>query len=223
VKKKRLRPLDRTRDQPLDTVLSVHGVPIHRFMQRAGNEEIILFHVERLGPIPPIAHPLMELIFGDPANYSGSAYIPQGDDPWVVAGQKITADFNCHSFSLGERIGLTPRDWVEGEPTNLSNDTNPTALLLSVYFRQTRLLEPTQVEKLVRDHGLREGDIISFTYDRPYWGTVHGHSGRIRTVGNENHLRSKFQTGRLADTTIAQALELYPEATTVRVYRFRSY
>ncbi|MEK7583691.1 MAG: hypothetical protein AAB490_00465 [Patescibacteria group bacterium] len=221
MKKTELRPLDRRHDILLPSALSSHNILVRRVQQWVKGKKVILFKIDRLPPHVPITSPLLELIFGDPTQYTGPSFILEERTEWVEVGKQPAARFNCHAYSLGERVGLTPEDWVEGEPTDLSMDTNPMQILLSAYFTPFRTLDVAHAHSLVHDQGLREGDVISFTYERPYWGIVHQHSGRVMHVNSENWLTSKFQVGRLIVTSIKDALEFYPDTRKVRVYRFR--
>jgi hypothetical protein len=190
--------------------------------QRVKNKEVILFQIEKILKLGPIDDPRFQLVLGNPALYTGSGFIlKEPDNPWTQIGQEPTSSFNCHTYSLGDRIGLTPQDWVEGEPTNLSMDTNPMEILLSIYFTILRTLKADEINSLHLDSDLRENDIISFTYKRFDWGIVHQHSGIIRRVNGENWLASKFRLGRLVVTPISEALSYYPQVTKILVYRLK--
>ena len=220
MKRKLPRPLDRTRDEMLGIVDARFGVQVRRIKQRVHGRDVILCRMETPMPQVPITKPLHHLIYESSEQYQGPAFIPEISDEWTRTWQHSVPIFNCHAYSLGTRVGLAPNDWVEGEPTDLSMNTNPTAILLAAYFRQIRTLETAQVAKLVEDQRLCEGDIISFTRERNYWGTVHEHSGKVLKVEGKNWMMSKFMAGRLLVTPIADALELYPKARTLRAYRF---
>jgi hypothetical protein len=173
-------------------------------------------------PHVPITSSLLELIFGDPAQYHGEAFVlREPKDIWTKVGQQPTAGFNCHAYALGERIGLTPADWVEGEPTDLSMDTNPMEILLSVYFETIAILPVSEAHTLAHEQELQRGDIISFVRNRPYWGIVHGHSGRVIRVNDANWMASKLKTGRLLAIPILEALQLYPQTQRIQIYRFQ--
>ena len=221
MKKKGLQPLNRRNDRTLPSIRDAHNILVKRVLQTIEGKRVILLHIEQLPPHVPITNPLLQLVFGDPLQYEGLGFILEDDSEWSRIGQEPTPRFNCHAYSLGERVGLTAEDWLEGEPTNLSLDTNPTQILLSVYFRRRRTFDVAQAEVLTQNPGLREGDIISFTHERPNWGIVHEHSGRIRQVNGENWMASKFKTGRLLVTPIIDALQIYPDTRTIHVYRFR--
>ena len=75
---------------------------------------------------------------------------------------------------------------------------------------------------LAKDEKLQEDDIVSFTYDRHFWGIVHQHMGRISRVNGKNWLVQKFQLGRLIVTPIKEVLEIYPRTEKLRAYRFRN-
>ena len=214
------RPLDRTRDKILDIVVARFGIRVERVKQQVSGHSVILLHIEKPMPHVPITTPLLQLIFGNPEQYEGPAFIPEASDEWTSAWQNSAPVFNCHAYSLGGRVGLTPRDWVEGEPTDLSMYTHPTAVLLNAYFRKIWTLDVTQGTNLAEDQRLHEGDVISFTRERNFWGTVHEHSGKVVKVRGKNWMMSKFVAGRLLVTLIADALELYPKTQTLRAYRF---
>ena len=215
------RPMNRANDQRISSMPDLRHdlLPIERVMQWAGNQRIVLLHIKSLPPPNPISSPLQPLIFGDPAQYQGSSFILKENNKWSKAGQEPTAGFNCHAYSLGERVGLTPQDWVEGEPTNLSEDTNPMEILLSVYCRLVGKQPVSQIDLLPH---VREGDIICFTIEQLYGGVNYLHSGRIRVVNGQNWMASKFRTGRLLVTPIQEALQVYPTTQKICIYRFRN-
>ena len=216
------RPLNRADDRPLSSMPDRRlntPISIERVLQRAGIQEVILLRIKSLPPLDSITSPLQPLVFGSPAEYRGPSFILQENNAWSKAGQKPTAEFNCHAYALGKRIGLTAEDWVEGEPTNLSEDTNPMEILLSVYFRRIMALSVSQIDSLSQ---AKEGDIISFTLERLYGGTTHLHSGRIKVVNGQNWMASKFRTGRLLVTPIEEALRVYPTTQKICIYRFRN-
>jgi hypothetical protein len=197
-------------------------MPIERVLQRTRGQKVILLHVKQIPPLVPVPGPLQPLVFGDPTQYQGSAFILQEDNKWSKAGKEPTAGFNCHAYALGERVGLTPEDWVEGEPTNLSENTNPMEALLSVYCRHMKTLPASQADLLSQDSHLKEGDIVSFVLGILCERVNHLHSGRIKLVNGENWMASKFRAGRLLVTPISEALQVYPITEKICIYRFRN-
>lgn len=217
----RIRPLDRRDYRTLPSVFW-SGTVVKRVEQRVKKTTVVLFRIERTPNITPVpdSKPELHLMLGNPDLYRGKGFILHDGNRWSEVGREPTASFNCHTYSLGERIGLTPEDWVEGEPTNLSLDTSPMEILLSVYFKLQKTLKCSEASSLISDPDLQAGDIVSFTYTRSHWGVCHLHSGQVKLVNGENWLASKFYIGRLVVTPIAEALSHYPQATAIRIYRF---
>jgi hypothetical protein len=214
-------PLNCLSASPLSSILTDHNISVRRTLQKVEGNKVVLLHIEQLPPHPPITSPVLQLAFGDPSEYEGAGFILEDGSEWSRVGQEPTSSFNCHAYSLGERVGLTPTDWVEGEPTDLSLDTNPAEILLTTYFKRRRALRVNQYDSLIHDLALREGDVLSFTYKVPFWGIVHLHSGRIQKVNRQNWMASKLRTGRLLVTPIPDVLWLYPETQTIHAYRLR--
>lgn len=221
MKKKRIRPLDRKQDISLPEAMR-EGTRVMRILQKVRTGDVIILSLCGLPPHPPIITPLHKSAFGVSGESTGPSFVYKDlSCPWSRAGLEPTASFNCNSYALGSRVGLSPGDWIEGEPTDLSMATNPMAILLSAYFRTIKILNPKEVDRLPGDSGLREDDIVSFTREHARWGTLHDHSGRIKRIKDDNWMVSKFGTGRLLASPIAEALRHYPETENIRIYRFR--
>jgi hypothetical protein len=224
MKLRRFVPLDRTKDQTISE-MTARGVTIRRTLQRVGTEKLIIIHREHLLPIDSAETNLHHLIFGDPSRYEGSGNIySDPDDEWTAKGAEMDPRFNCAAFALGEKVGLTPNDWIEGEPTDISEDTNPAEILLKAYFKPIKIVDATlnAVAPLASDPQIWHDDVVSYTLHRPKWGIVHRHMGKIKIVDNENWLISKFAQSRIVVLPLTEVLQIFPDVEKVRIYRAKS-
>ena len=226
MRKKKIAPMDRTRDQVLtERFMSPYcNLPIERILQWVRGQRVILCRIRGKAAIPTCSHPLGKLAAEDASRYHGRAFVLKEPwNRWTELGQEPTASFNCHSYSFGDRVGITPEDWVEGEWTDMALNTNPAEILFSAYFKPIKVLPPCAGSSLVFDRTLKDGDVISFTKQRLGWGTNYMHSGIVQCLGEENWLVSKFSSGRLIAAPIPEIAEVYLECGLERigVHRFR--
>lgn len=229
MRKKLRMPLDRDTELELPSYTR-RGVQVRRSQLWSYGQRIVLLHMDSdamRGMFQGSTGGFWDLVFGNPSDYHGPEYILRDPTcPWSTNGQEPTFSFNCHAYSLGEKVGLNPHDWVEGECTDASMNTNPTDILLRDYFRPVKQLAATlqAAETLADDPELCEDDVVSFTRMTKFWGIAHDHSGRIRMVNRQNWLASKFREGRLLMTPIATAFNAQTNVNEqIRVYRFRKY
>lgn len=130
--------------------------------------------------------------------------IEGSDNPWATnfegkpwkKGDRANPRFNCHSFSLGNHVGITPDDWVEGLKGKATEDTNPMEVFLASYFTMVKKLDPSKQkpEDVEKDPDLKEGDILLLTGRDPEGKrpTFHSHSGRIVKRGDKWQLMAKM-------------------------------
>lgn len=122
-----------------------------------GDYEIILLHKsKKLLPDRLYNHgSFQELLEGDPATKQDNGFIlEESGNPWAAGGKEGSPSFNCHAYAVGERLGLTPNDWLEGQSSALTNNTNPLGTVLNRSFR------------IVREYS-GENMVNDFTNDRP--------------------------------------------------------
>jgi hypothetical protein len=234
-KQKRFPPLDRTRDQELSTMES-EGVVYRRTLNRVGSHKIIILHkderrsVEPFRPVTAFHH----LAVGD-ASQGMNAGVPFEipGDPWSEAGASGNHRFNCLTYALGDRVGLTPDDWIEGIREVITDWTNPMETLLALYFKQIKVMDVSLREMLALTDSqfLQDDDIYSMEGRLKTYGRVVYHAGRICKLSGENYLVSKIGEARLVITPLHVPLSVYPRIygipkdqfigpTKVKFYRF---
>ncbi|MBX7144523.1 MAG: hypothetical protein K1X79_08750 [Oligoflexia bacterium] len=129
--------------------------------------------------------------------------------PWADPSKQ--AFFNCHAFALGETLGLTPNDSVNGARVNSLGYENPVGLLLPKFFDLKCSFEGETLNAPAFTHhaSLSSGDrIFLVNSDGP--SIEHLHSGRLVKRNGENWVVSKLGEDPLVVTPIDTLLLVYP-------------
>ncbi len=151
------------------------------------------------------------------------------DSPWF-AGQdqgRCSSNFNCCAFAVGDLVGLTPSDWLGTEPTSDSY-ASPMAVILDSYFS---LVAEFTADVSVGEEGYESAsglcDLDVVCFERPasdgnLQHRIFNHAGQVRKSNGVNRLLCKFGQGPILLTDLRFPGRIFPGATMIRVYRFRS-
>lgn len=144
------------------------------------------------------------------------------ENPWCRNGTKPDPSFNCHAYSVGDIIGLTPTDWLDGASSELTNGMNPVQVALDNYFSLILELDknPESVSGVAEASWLREDDVLALVKHDPDGSVEYVHSGRIVKEHGENWLASKLGEGPLiVAPLIAYTIEYEGLFDTIKVFR----
>jgi hypothetical protein len=219
--------MDRALDETLSPYTTKEQKQIQRSLHKIGGKKVVILHDLNPVPEPQILHPMDNLVFGDPIRFLGEGFIfHEAGNPWAETGILVTNSFNCHAFALGERVGLTPRDWISSVASDATLNTNPMQILLDAYFEEVMGADydPMAAMRLAEETSLKEDDVISFSCPAPGKNDLfHLHSGRITRVEDEWWIAGKAGAGRIIVAPILNTLMYYPRLKIpgkIRVYRF---
>lgn len=146
-------------------------------------------------------------------------------DSWCKNGIRPDPNFNCHSYSVGDVIGLTSTDWLDGVSSELTDGINPMQVVLDNYFSLVSEFDrnPESISKVARNVGLQEGDVLTLVKYSSDGSVEHVHSGRIVKEKSKNWLASKLGEGPLIIAPIAvYTMEYEGLFDAIRVYRKNS-
>lgn len=130
--------------------------------------------------------------------------------------------FNCATFALGEKIGLTRSDWLETVSTDWTNDTCPTQVVLDCFYTIHAVYSADDLDCRTLDtsDGLNTGDIITFV--KRGHSVNHIHLCLVQKVGKRNLLIGKLTTGPIVSGTFCATFQHYRVLfDEVRIYRER--
>lgn len=131
----------------------------------------------------------------------------ESGNPWCRNGTKPDSGFNCHAHAVGDLIGLTPDDWLDGGVSKLTGNTNPMQVVLDNFFRE------------VASNDLREGDVVSLVKNGPD-GVEYIHSGRIVNENGRVMIASKLGEGPLVVALLSVYEKEYEGLfDTIKVFR----
>lgn len=171
----------------------------------AGGIRVPVLHVN-IKLAPPNPQELRKVLLSNPAK-PGEIVI-DSSNPW--AQNSAQSFFNCHAFALGETVGLTPNDQINGAPVRTLGFPNPVGELLPVFFTLKLAFEGHQMNlaNIESDSRLSTGDRIFFVA-KTKEGVEHVHSGRIVKRGQENWVMSKLGEDPLVITPLETLSKLY--------------
>ncbi|HEV8487292.1 MAG TPA: hypothetical protein VGV87_27335 [Blastocatellia bacterium] len=187
IKSKMLPPLDRSEDKPLPP-MNVNGVTFRRTEQIVGGNKVVILHkTDQFFTTSSIqAKSLTNFLVG------GGFVCTDASNPWCAPTALTT--FNCHAFALGDRAGLSPQDWLDGEAGPLTDGINPMGALVSYYLKPYRKSGKTahEITRLAGDRCVCEGDVICFLRMDESNRLTFVHSGKMVKVGSQNWVMSKL-------------------------------
>jgi len=132
---------------------------------------------------------------------TGTEVVESDSNPWCKnklgrpwkKGDRGNPSFNCHSFALGDYVGITPSDWIEGVAAKATEDANAMETFLASYFTVVKTIDPSKQkpEDVESDTDVREGDVLVLTA-RPEKSLQHVHSGRLVKRGQKWQLMAKL-------------------------------
>jgi hypothetical protein len=214
-KSQHLPPLDRSKDRPLAPMV-VSGVTFRRTEQTLRGVHFVILHKTQhfFSTNSISSQHLAGFLLG------GNLLCSDDGNPWCSPKALLT--FNCHAFALGDRAGLTPQDWVEGEPGALTEGANPMAVLVSYYLTPYKKLskDPREIAELASDPGINEGDVIAFMRIDAGDQVVFVHSGKMVKVEGENWVISKLGERPVSTLPIKNLAAAYdPKFSWIAVFK----
>lgn len=222
--------LEAPKFEPSKTI-NLEGVEIGKTYKRIEDYEIIVLHKsETLTPAKVFKGNFFgELLEGDPnTNEDNGFLLNEPNNPWTKAGGGVGPSFNCHSYAVGERLGLTPNDWLEGSPSPLTDDTNPLDIILKNSFQIVKnySLESDMLNDFPNDTQILAGDIVTIIMTSRNavrrTNVDYIHSGRVTKVRGKNWVSSKFGEGPILVTPLSAIIKEYQgQFNRMSVYRLK--
>jgi hypothetical protein len=210
-----LAPLNRSEDKPLPP-MTVNGVAFRRTEQNLGGNRLVILH--KTDPFFTTssfqARSLTRFLV------RGGFVCTDAGNPWCAATALTT--FNCHAFALGERAGMSPQDWVDGEAGPLTDGINPMGVLVSYYLKPYMKLGKSahEITRLVQNRCVCEGDIICFLRRDDKNRPIFVHSGKIVKAGDDNVVMSKLGENPVCTLPLRDLVNEYsPIFSWIEVFR----
>ncbi|MEM7561141.1 MAG: hypothetical protein AAF394_18615 [Planctomycetota bacterium] len=172
------------------------GADFERSACVIAGKPMVVFHKQGKSLAPASSHNWPEIL-----SYLDCGPVLELEESSWAWSSAPSSDFNCHAMAIGSRLGLTPRDWLEGVASAATLDENPTRILLEHFFEP---LAPTQ-----NSHATLclLSDDVFVCYNTAKDQFIH--SGFIKLVNQETVAISKFGEGPILLTSLALIKHFY--------------
>lgn len=182
----------------LDPILAKENL-INRSVCRVDAQPLVLFHKNGASLEPQYNKCWSQLLskFG----WGEVSEVDQSADGWSA-----NSNFNCHTFAIGAKLGLTSNDWLEGISSSLTFGLNPARLLLERYFQPTISVRRTEKNGFESSKLVNEQDV--FVLKDTHSNRL-VHSGIVKWVDDQPMAISKFGEGPILQTTFKLIWKFY--------------
>lgn len=164
----------------LNSIL-VDNVQVDRSFIEVGGRQVVLFHKYGQSLQSEVATDYVQLMHGLELGPVCELF----DENWSWC-QANPRNFNCHAMAIGSAVGITPNDWLEGQASDSTSNSNPVGILLNEFY------SPATGEIL-------DNDVFVFRNSL----TDHFvHSGFVRYIDDQLMAISKFGEAEIFVTTL---------------------
>lgn len=171
------------------------GVDFERSACVIAEKPLVVFHKQGKSLAPASSHNWPEIL-----SYLDCGPVLELEESSWVWSSAPSSDFNCHAMAIGSRLGLTPRDWLEGVASAATLNENPTQILLEHFFEPLAPLQSLAAQSL-------QSDDVFVCYNTAKDQFIH--SGFIKLINQEAVAISKFGEGPILLTSLALIKHFY--------------
>jgi hypothetical protein len=162
---------------------------------------------------------------------NGATNIPDSDDGFYSLDQPWPLyQNNCHSYAVGDFLGLPRNSSIEGIASDLSDGINTLEVILGEEFEMLKSLSPTveNLNLISTDQSLQANDVVVFV--RKEGQKLHfAHSCKVVKVKSNddvfNFMDAKIGEDRAITSTLegmyAHYAGIFPDIYSVQVYRHK--
>lgn len=172
------------------------GADFERSACVIAEKPMVVFHKQGKSLAPASSHSWPEIL-----SYLDCGPVLELEESSWAWSSAPSSDFNCHAMAIGSRLGLTPRDWLEGVASAATLNENPTRILLEHFFKPLAPLQNSHAAKSL------QSDDVFVCYNTAKDQFIH--SGFIKQVNQETVAISKFGEGPILLTSLALIKHFY--------------